>query len=172
MGARRNVLHAPIHKKSRAGANLTTLGALNLLAHTLTVDFIVQGSLEQSHVQVQSDRVCVKRGTSEIRTLLQKNVVHLPEFALIGRRLGRLGRDERVRMCVLERMMPKYEPHGQRVAIEYLPNGGLDTATHGAFKVPVFDKGDTRLRVATDVISSDHRIPEVVPRFMVHLRTS
>jgi hypothetical protein len=159
MGARRDVLHSPVHKKPRAGANLTTHGALNVLAHALTVDFIIQGCLEQSQIQVKSGRVYVKPCTPEIRALLQKNIVHLPKLSLIGGRLRRLRRDERVWMCALDRVMPKNEPHTAGMAIEYLANGGLDTPTDGAFKVPIFDKGDTRMRIAAYVIGWDHRIP-------------
>jgi hypothetical protein len=56
-------------------------------------------------------------------------------------------------------MMPKYEPHTPGVAVEYLANGGLDTPTEGTFKVPIFDKGDTRMRIAPHVIRWDDRIP-------------
>jgi hypothetical protein len=172
MGARRDVLHSPVHKKPRTGANLTAHGALDVLAHALAVDFIIQGCLEQRQIQVKSGRVSVKCRAPKIRTLLQKNVVHLPKLALIGRRLRGFRRDERVRMCALDRMMPKYEPHIPGMAIEYLANGGLDTPTEGTFKVPIFDKGDTRMRIAAYVISWDHRIPQVVPRCMVHVGTS
>jgi hypothetical protein len=159
MGASGDVLHSPVHKKPRTGANLTAHGALDVLAHALAVNFIIQGCLEQRQIQVKSGRVSVKRRAPEIRTLLQKNVVHLPKLALVGRRLRGFRRDERVRMCALDRMMPKYEPHTQGMAIEYLANGRLDTPTEGTFKVPIFDKGDTRMRIAAHVISWDHRIP-------------
>lgn len=159
MGASGDVLHSPVHKKPRTGANLTAHGALNVLAHALAVDFIIQGCLEQRQIQVKSGRVSVKCSAPEIRTLLQKNVVHLPKLALVGRRLRGFRCDERVRMCALDRMMPKYEPHTPGMAIEYLANGRLDTPTEGTFKVPIFDKGDTRMRIAAYVISWDHRIP-------------
>ena len=163
MGTRGDVLHSPVHKKPRAGANLTAHGALNVLAHALAVDFIIQGCLEQRQIQVKSGRVSVKCSAPEIRTLLQKNVVHLPKLALVGRRLRRFRRDERVRMCALDRMMPKYEPHTPGMAIEYLANGWLDTPTEGTFKVPIFDQGDTRMRIPAYVISWDHNTRRSCP---------
>jgi hypothetical protein len=151
---------------------VTTHGALHVLAHALTVDFIIKRCLEERQIQTKVGRESVKRGTPETRALLQKQIVHLPEFALIGRRLRRLRSDERVGMRTLNRMMAKYEPHTQGMAIEYLSNGALNPTTHGTFKIPIFDNGYTRMGIPAYVVGRDHRIPEVVLRFMNHVGSS
>ena len=85
------------------------------------------------------------------------SVVHLPEGALLGRRLGGLGRQLRVRVHVGERQVA---PHVAQVVAEVgeqLADDRLGLAAVGALEVAVLDQRDRGVRRAADVVAGRGR---------------
>ena len=78
--------------------------------------------------------------------VFEERVVHRPEPALCGGRLGRLGRHECVRMDILYRKMPIHEPHGRSMHLAQLPEGRLVRQANGALVVAVFENHATGRR--------------------------
>ena len=84
--------------------------------------------------------------------MVEQQVVHLPERALRGRRLGRLGGELRVRVHVVERQVP---PHVADVAEvgQQLADDRLGLPAVGALEVAVLDHGDRRVLGPADVVA-------------------
>jgi hypothetical protein len=73
--------------------------------------------------------------------MVEQEVVHLPERALLGRRLGRLRRLLRVRVDVVERQVPPDIGDVAEVA-QQLAHDGLRLAAIRTLEVAVLDDGD------------------------------
>ena len=84
--------------------------------------------------------------------VLEQQIVHLPERALRGGRLGRLGGDLRVRMHVGERQVPPDVAHVAEVG-EQLAHDGFGPAAVRALEVAVLDERDRRVVGAADVVA-------------------
>ena len=84
--------------------------------------------------------------------VLQEQVVHLPEGALVGGGLGGLGGELGVRVDVVERQVA---PDVADVAVvgEQFAEGGLGLAAVGAFEVAVLDDGHRGAGRAADVVA-------------------
>ena len=84
--------------------------------------------------------------------MVEQQVVHLPERALVGGGLGRLGGELRVRVDVVQRQVP---PHVPDVAVvgQQFPDDRLGLAAVGALEVAVLDDGDRRAGGPADVVA-------------------
>ena len=78
------------------------------------------------------------RGAQRV-LVVHELVVHLPERALPPGRLGRLGRELRLRVDVGQRQVPPHVPDVAEIP-QQLPHGRLGLAAVGALEVPVLDQ--------------------------------
>ena len=76
--------------------------------------------------------------------VVHQHVVHLPERALRGGGLGRLGGQLRVLVDVGQRQVPEDEAQLAELA-DQLADGGLGLPAVGALEVAVLDQGDQRV---------------------------
>ena len=84
--------------------------------------------------------------------VLEQEVVHLPERALVGGRLGGLGGELGVRVDVVERQVPPDVADVAEVAQE-LADDRLRLAAVGALEVAVLDDRDRRVERPADVVA-------------------
>ena len=97
-----------------------------------------RSSLEAVDVEAELLGVADEVAVAERVLVLEQQVVHLPERALLGRRLRRLGRQLRVRVDVVQRQVP---PHVADVAVlaQQLAHDRLGLAAVRALEVAVLD---------------------------------
>ena len=84
--------------------------------------------------------------------MVEQQVVHLPERALVGRGLARLGRELGVRVDVVQRQVPPDVAEVAEVG-EQLADDRLGLAAVGALEVAVLDDRDRRVDRAADVVA-------------------
>ena len=82
----------------------------------------------------------------------EQEVVHLPERALVGGRLGRLRSELRVRVDVVQRQVAPDVAHVAEIAQE-LPHDRLCLPAERALEVAVLDERDRRVDRAADVVA-------------------
>ena len=100
-----------------------------------------------------SSSACRSRSPGAQRVLVvQQQVVHLPERALRGRRLGRLGGELGVRVHVGQRQVAPDVADVAEVG-QQLAHDRLGLAAVRALEVAVLDQGDRRVRRAADVVA-------------------
>ncbi len=83
--------------------------ALDLLANPLKVDLIFELEVEPLHVELESLRVGSQLVQLQVILIFEQQVVHRPKLALCARRLGRLRRNQGMRMDPFKWKVSKYD---------------------------------------------------------------
>src|SRR5216684_9235511 len=93
----------------------------------------------------------------EMRLVLEQEIVHGPEFPLRRRGLRGLGRQQRVRVSVLKREVPEYEPNliGKPLQ-QQLRRRRRDLAAR-TFEVAVFDQRYPRVLRTLEMVGGLRR---------------
>src|SRR5271165_723816 len=81
-----------------------------------------------------------------MRLVFEQQIVHGPELSLGSRGLGSLGRHPRVRMGVLQREMPIYEPDSVWELLQQQFRSLHRNLAARALEVAVFDQDDSRMQ--------------------------
>ena len=108
---------------------------------------------EALDVEAELLRVAREVGRRQLVLVLEQLVVHLPEGALRGRGLGRLGRHLRVRVHVVEREVAPDVAELVAERVEQLADDDLGLPAVRALVVAVLDERDRRVLRAADVVA-------------------
>ena len=155
--AERGVLDHAVEKEPRRAADVAPPPALEVLADPLDVDVLVHLRGEARHVELEPLGVGVQVLRLQVGLVVEQQAVHLPELALRGGALGRLGGGKRVGMQLLEREVAPGKPDPARKAREESLQPGRRLLADGAFEVAVFHDGHVGMRGALHVVFGPRR---------------
>src|SRR5262245_35768527 len=116
--------------------------AFLVFAQAMQIDVIVELRGEPRHVEAEPHRVALEMLELQVRLVLEQQVVHLPELALLTGTFGRLGRELRVRVHLLEREVAECEAHAVLEAPEQQPYRRRGLLAVRAFEIAVLDDRD------------------------------
>src|SRR3984957_19036073 len=104
-----NVLDHTIDEKRRCGTDVAAPPACGVLANPLKIDMVVDLGRIARQIKTELARVAPQIRILEMQLSSEQQIVHVPEFSLRGRYFGRLRRQQRMRVRILQREMAKYE---------------------------------------------------------------
>src|SRR5260370_92832 len=130
------IVPPPVDEERRRAGDTAQVGGVDVLGDSGGAGPLSQVVAERTGVEAAVVRVANKVASKQIALVLEKRVVHLPEFSLVGRCFRRLGRELCVRVDVAERQVP---PHILNVAVtgKQFPHGGFRPAPLGTFPLPL-----------------------------------
>jgi hypothetical protein len=140
----------PVDEERRRARDPADVGRLHVLGHPGLVDMASQVVPEAFDVEPELPRIPHQIDRAQLILVGEQHVMHLPEGALGGGRLGGFGSELRSGVDVGERKVPPHVPDapvGQQLAHDRL---GL--AAVRALEVPELDHGDRGLLGAADVV--------------------
>jgi len=138
----RDVENTAVHEESRRAAHTAAFTGVEVLEYVLPMSFVIEVSGVTDHVQSEVGPVTQEMLAVEMRLVVEKLSVHLPEPALRASGLCRLGRRECMWVHVDERKVPKYETDLPLEPPQDYLDGRCGLLAVGTFEVAVLDKHD------------------------------
>ncbi len=124
-----------------------------VLAHALQVDVVAHLVLEARHVQADVVGELGQRFRRQVLPVAKQHAVHFPELALRGGRLGRFGRQLRMRVRGRVGEMAVDETQARAVGIDQVTRQRFGLCAVRAFEVAVFDQRDGGIDIARLVLA-------------------
>jgi hypothetical protein len=144
---------APTVDEEGGGAgDAAQLRAIDVLCDTSGAGVLTQRGREA--VEVEAELLGVADEVVEAKSVLmvEQEVVHLPERALVAGRLRALGGELGVRVDVGERQVPP-DVHDVAELAEELTDDRLRLAAEGALEIALLDDGDRRVDRSAHVVA-------------------
>src|SRR5208282_651741 len=154
------VAHAVDEKRGRA-VDPAAYAAEKILVHPFAVGMLSQRALDLGCGNPQQGRVFGQMKILERILMRIERVMHLPEFALRGGRLGDLRRVLGMRMHLGQRKIAEDEPKSVAERLLDLLNNRVRHAAIRTLIVGVFHQGHGRMRGTADVIALAYREDEL-----------
>ena len=124
MPSARDVHDRAVHEEAGRSVDMAPGATVEVRADPVNVHMRVESGREEAHVELEASRVVIEMTPLETWLILEEQVVHLPEFALRRRTLGRFGGGQRVWMNLLEREVPVREVEIRGEASKQQLHGG------------------------------------------------